>query len=358
MSRTTIDHVARAVLYEGYNLYPYRRSVKSERRWTFGVVSPRQLSEQSGEDSDSSMRTECLIEGDAVAQVNIELRFLHLTARRVARLAYGADPRSESDWTFVDTLEVDQMLYQSWQEASEQTVSCGAHSLAELCERTLDTTFQFPASQEVQILESQTAGPVGVVVHEREPITGLIECAAVQLAADLYRLTVRIVNTSRPVNDSAVRRGEPLQSLVSTHVRLETRGGEFVSVIDPPDELRETSGQLANDRLWPVLVGEPGQRNVLLCSSIILYDYPEIAAESPGDLFDSTEIDEILALRIMTLTDEEKRQMKGMDERTQEILQRTEALPQEQMMKLHGAIRGLRRVTDAHAEPASTSNDR
>ena len=55
-----------------------------------------------------------------------------------------------------------------------------------------------------------------------------------------------------------------------------------------------------------------------------------------------TEIDEILSLRIMTLTDEEKREMRQSDERARQMLERTETMPAEQLMKLHGALRGLR----------------
>jgi len=83
-----------------------------------------------------------------------------------------------------------------------------------------------------------------------------------------------------------------------------------------------------------------------LSSPIILYDYPQIAPESSGDLFDGTEIDEILSLRIMTLTDEEKREMRESDVRARQILERTESLPVDQLMKLHGVLRGLRAVTD------------
>ena len=93
---------------------------------------------------------------------------------------------------------------------------------------------------------------------------------------------------------------------------------------------------------WPVLAGDEGQRDTMLSSPIILYDYPQIAAESAGDLFDGTEIDEILLLRIMTLTDEEKREIRSSDERARQILERTDNMPVEQFMKLHGAIRGLR----------------
>jgi hydrogenase maturation protease len=84
----------------------------------------------------------------------------------------------------------------------------------------------------------------------------------------------------------------------------------------------------------------------MLSSPIILYDYPQIAPESAGDLFDGTEIDEILALRILTLTEDEKREMRDGDERARQILERTEALPEEQFLKLHGVLRGMRPTSE------------
>ena len=108
---------------------------------------------------------------------------------------------------------------------------------------------------------------------------------------------------------------------------------------------------------WPVLVGEEGQCDTLLSSPIILYDYPQIAPESAGDLFDGTEIDEILSLRIMTLTDDEKREMSQSDERARQMLERTETMPVEQLMKLHGVLRG--RSSPGHlAHPRRRPNER
>ena len=91
-----------------------------------------------------------------------------------------------------------------------------------------------------------------------------------------------------------------------------------------------------------VLVGEEGQRDAMLSAPIILYDYPQVAPESPGDLFDGTEIDEILTLRILTLTEEEKRAAAAVDQRARALLERTEALAREQLLRLHGTVRGLR----------------
>jgi hydrogenase maturation protease len=99
-----------------------------------------------------------------------------------------------------------------------------------------------------------------------------------------------------------------------------------------------------------VLVGAEGSFDRMLCSPIILYDYPQIAPESAGDFFDGTEVDEMLSLRVLTMTDEEKAEMRSADTRSRLLLERTETLPAEHMMKLHGAIRGLRRVQQQEEE--------
>jgi hypothetical protein len=133
-----------------------------------------------------------------------------------------------------------------------------------------------------------------------------------------------------------------MRSLASTHAILDVRGGEFISLQNPPENFRESAAGCRNIGVWPVLVGENGERHTMLASPIILYDYPEVAPESAGDFFDATEMDEMLTLRIMTLTEDEKREMRAGDERARRILERTESLAPEHLMKLHGAVRGLR----------------
>ena len=131
--------------------------------------------------------------------------------------------------------------------------------------------------------------------------------------------------------------------VLTSAARVSRRCGcSFTTKFGAVAESHPLAAQCQNVGAWPVLVGDPGERDTLLASPIILYDYPQIAPESAGDLFDGTEIDEILSLRIMTLTDEEKREIRQSDHRARQILYRTEAMPAEQFVKLHGAVRGLR----------------
>ena len=86
----------------------------------------------------------------------------------------------------------------------------------------------------------------------------------------------------------------------------------------------------------------------MLSSPIILYDHPEVAQQSPGDLYDALEIDEILALRVMTLTDTEKAEARGTDARAAAIIDRCDSLTPEAMGRLHGQMRPRRaRMDDA-----------
>ncbi len=122
-----------------------------------------------------------------------------------------------------------------------------------------------------------------------------------------------------------------------------------MSLFEPGDACANHAALCQNVATWPVLVGEEGTRDMMLSSPIILYDYPQVAAESSFDFCDGTEIDEMLALRVMTLTDREKRLMRSLDVRGGEILQRTESLPEEHWRKLHGAIRGLKPIGNSRS---------
>ena len=84
----------------------------------------------------------------------------------------------------------------------------------------------------------------------------------------------------------------------------------------------------------------------MLFSPIILYDYPKIAPESEGDFFDGTEMDEMLTLRVLTLTDAEKEEMRQGDPRARRILERIESLTGEAMLKVHGVVRSLREIRE------------
>jgi len=193
-------------------------------------------------------------------------------------------------------------------------------------------------------LRDEASGSVpGVIVRRQQAVKGAVEVAARREDSGAFKINVRILNLTELEGAGGRSRDEALmRSFVSTHTILNMRGGEFVSLLDPPETFKAAAAGCRNVGTYPVMVGEEGERGCVLSSPIILYDYPQIAPESAGELFDGTEIDEILTLRILTMTDEEKREMRGADDRARRILERTEQLPAEQLMKMHGAMRSLR----------------
>jgi hydrogenase maturation protease len=340
-----VDRIVNAVLYEGYMLYPYRRSaVKNQQRWNFGVLYPECYSEaQSGADS-SSMQTECLVAGSGDAELDIKVRFLHLLDRQAGKPISGSD-----EYRIVDSLEVDGKIFQTWQEAVERDVNVPGVCLSEISFRPRTYEFSFPSSRTIEPVWDASGRIAGAIIREQESVEGSIELRITRQPNDpqLFKVTAHILNLSAFEDASGKCRDEALRrSFVSTHTILSVRGGEFVSLLDPPEALRQSAARCRNIGTWPVLVGREGERDAMLSSPIILYDYPQVSPESAGDFFDGTEIDEMLALRVMTLTDEEKREMQNVDERTSQILERTETLPAEQLMKLHGAMRSLRQLKE------------
>jgi hypothetical protein len=325
--------IADAVLYEGYILWPYRRSaLKNTRRWTFGGVYPRAHSDEHPDDR-WTMRTECLVEGPAEATVDVHMRFLQVVRRQIAR-------RGATGLELVDELVVGGVRHLAWEEATERELTAEALRLGELAsERRVPLAIA--AASEAEEL-SDGAETAGAIMRTSAALHGELTIVAERLRPQLYRLSTEIAN---PTPFASGTREDALErTFCSTHTILAAHDASFVSLTDPPDQLRAEAEACRNEGTWPVLVGEPGERGMLLSSPIILEDYPRVAPESPGDLFDGGEIDQLLTLNILGLTDEEKEEMRASDPRAREILDRTEALSEEELMRLHGAIRELRVV--------------
>lgn len=326
--------VADAVLYEGYLLYPYRASAaKNRSRWQFGVLVPPGF---TATEEPAASQTECLLEAGPDTTLHLQLRFLQLQSRT-------AEEATDDGFRPVARLEAASTTYLTFDEAVDRSADATL-PLAELLTGTAQVvTVEFAAGQSVEPVAD------GRIVHEHWPISAALRVKAEPLPGPygLARLQVRIENTGSwtgPSRQEALR-----HSLIATHLLVAVDSGAFVSLLDPPEWAAPAAENCVNLHTWPVLAGEPGSRDLMLSAPIILYDHPAIAPESPGDLFDATEIDEILSLRTMTLTDEEKREARATDARAAEIIDRTDDLPPELLERLHGAIRMLRPRTTVHA---------
>jgi hypothetical protein len=302
MSLDVAERLVRALMFEGHVLYPYRASsLKNRRRWAFGTLYPRRFCELGASSDPFFMRTECLVSGSAPV-VEISVRFLRLLARRA-----GAES-------------------ETWNEAVERRIDVGEAPLDALCGQSRRVELRLDASRAVD----------DGAERRGEALRAVVDVSATRLDTALFRLAVRVDNLTETAMDAADRARAELSALVSTHALLACREGRFVSQIDPPAELAVHASACRGEGAWPVLVGDARRADVMLSSPIILADYPDVAKNSPGDLFDATEIDEILTLRIRTLSEAERSEALATDPRAREIIERSEALGERELFALHG----------------------
>jgi hypothetical protein len=299
MDTSLIENVAKAVLYEGYVLYPYRpSSVKNRQRWTLGSLYPESFCRSRNGSDAWKIQAECLVDGDGSTSVDVNVRFLQLVAPGPGS-SHGDD----------------------WREAVERQVLAIDLNVGDLVDHPRSIGFAFPGAEDANV-------------------QGSVEIDSTSTGDGLFRVGVRIANTTHfPASALTTHAQAQTHSIASAHVIIGVQSGQFLSSIDPGDRFRDAASGCTNIGLWPVLVGEEGSRSAMLAAPIILYDYPRVAPESHGDMFDATEIDEILTLRILTLTDAEKIEMSGFDARAGALLLRTEALDEEQLLNLHAAMR-------------------
>jgi hypothetical protein len=343
--------VADAILYEGYLLYPYRRSsAKNKMRWQFGVLLPRGWAEAHGL-SDAGIagsaeswwqQTECLAAASGPDTLHVRLRFLQLQRRHVEQRA------EDGAYRVVPRLTVGGREEFGFDEAVPREADIAA-SVDDLLRAGSVTSVSLPAGRDIEPLTQPGTGEAGRVVRSREAIAATVRLSArawEPSAADaagvgqrdrLLRVRVRVENADRSVHAGADREAALGRALLATHTLLAVPGGSFFSQIDPPDWARLAAGGCRNVHTFPVLADPSG--SVVLSSPIILYDHPQVAPESPASLHDATEIDEILSLRTLTLTEQEKAEARATDPRAAAIIDRVGALPPEGFARLHGAIR-------------------
>ena len=236
--------IADAVLYEGYLLYPYRStSAKNQARWQWGVL---------GGEEDDSLSSQFLVRpsdpcvvdesgpmdhsaGSAPADsatthgsLRLVVRFLQLQHRQAQRAVPGGfeDVDALADWV-------------TWDEAVECEVGFGPYEVSGL---DVDVPFEIPGGRDVEEVDG------GRLVRTREPLRGRLS-----LRSDGARvsLTVRNLDVARP--------------FIGTHVIAE---GDFVSLLEPDPGFEEIAAACAQHRCFPVLAGKPGERDLLLISSI------------------------------------------------------------------------------------------
>jgi len=331
MTLTAARQVADAVLYEGYLLYPYRASSsKNVVRWQFGVLGPDGAA-GAGVGELPSMSAEVLMESAPKATVDVLLRFLQVQARVVQSW-------TGTDWADADELNVGGTRWISFHEATPRELPLPA-----LSAQDRELLVDVPGGEEIEELYDGSR-LVGRLVRTRWPLSGRVTLTA-RGGSDkrLTRLGITVRNdttwSAGAVEGCTDRDAAARYSFVGTHLLLTGTGARFVSLLEGPDWSDVDARSCEQSRCWPVLIADDEGGDAVLVAPIILGDHPTIAPESAGDLFDATEIDEILTLRVMTMTEAEKAEARGTDPRAAAILARCDSMTDSSMELLHGARR-------------------
>lgn len=279
--REKIELIADAILYEGYALFPYRKNaLKNRKRFNFGVLSPKVWAEKQTNEQ-YFQQTEILFSADENAKIFFKIRYLQLESK------------------------------EDWQTAHERTIE----NSAEIIEK-----------KEFEISDSKFQ------------IDGKVQIETENICENLFKLNLKIENLTENSSFKNASREEILPfSFVSTHTIFELENGEFISAIEPPQEF-STFSKLENINCFPVLVGDQDKRNFMLSAPIILYDFPEIAQNSFDNFFDGLEIDELMVMNLLALTENEKEEIKKTDAKTRKILEKIENASAEDLLKLHAKM--------------------
>jgi hypothetical protein len=330
--------VADAILYEGYLLYPYHQtSQKNQSRFQFGVLMPPAYSAVDPSEPSAS-QTECLLECRDDAEIQVTVRFLQLQRRRVYELRPGSD-----EWREVSSLDVDGTEFTAWDEAVERDEAIRV-PVTELLTGEVGRSLSITPGETSEDIADSDDRLAGRLIRDWTALEGLIRIRAQRVAGPFgaLKLTVRIENHGTPDRVMRDRSDGLAYAFIAAHSLIWAPGGSFLSMTDPPEWAAPEVAACENVGTWPVLAGPQDCRDLMLSSPVILYDHAEVAPESAGDLFDATEIDEILTLRTLALTDSEKRAARATDPRAAELMDRLDGMPPEMFDKMHGAIRYLR----------------
>jgi|SRR5579875_350458 len=325
--------VADSVLYEGYVLYPYRASARKNKfRWQFGLLYPPGTGERT------SARAECLLEpAGPHPAVYVRARWLHAVRRDV-------EAAEREGWRPVEEAVVDGELLVGWDEGEEEVLDLGPLSVGgEPC--SSQALLSLPGKQDVE-----RSGRARVRTVRRSEPLALAARASAEPAGRYYKVSAELANTKVSSGLRGSAHNELARHcLIGAHIMLAAEGGTFVSVTCPPPEAASAAANCQSDGLYPVLVGEG---DVVLASPIILYDFPAVAPETPGDFYDATEIDEILGLRVLTLTEEEKAEARATDPRAAAVIERCDTMGPAAWERLHGTMRPVQQLFASGAASA------
>ena len=246
------------------------------------------------------MQTECLVEStDGRHWCKSPFAFFTRWRERSGRSSpkQPSIPR-DADSKPVQELRVDGRLYQTWQEAVERTVALAPQSIKTFAERSFELPFTFPSSCTSEPICDDAGRVVGMMTRRQEELQGRVEIGATSIDAKVFKLSVRS-STKREFLSSELASPDAviMRTFASTHAVLSAarrrvpvaarssagihRSGRHLPACrEPTRSWWETRSSASATRCWP-------RRSSFMITR-------GLRRKVPGDLFDGTEIDEIL----------------------------------------------------------------
>lgn len=322
-TKSLLENLTRTVLYEGYSIFPYHRSsIKNQKPIPFGVIYPEEYQTHNLQ-VPSVMQTECIITAQENTTINITVRFLHLIT---------SDAHQENDKNYINT-------YQGGWQTIEREVNSGNLLITTLVNSQKILPIKF---NEIDIDKKgydNNENLKAKIFNNVSPIEGkvIIKAFAIANEKNIFRLRITVINNTAVINADDISRDEAFrQSFLSTNTILKINDGEFISDQSPAENFRDIVAKCQKIGTWPILIDE--SNTTMLSSPIILYDYPQINAQSKGDLFDSLEIEEMLILHLSAMSDEEKERIGESDEKMRAMLDKARQVTPEELLNLHGGM--------------------
>ncbi len=270
-----LEQLVDSLLYEGYALYPYTPgATKNSTPTPFGIVYPPVYAATLASTYDR-LELRCALEAPPDAVLGAEVRFLAVAGER-------------------------------HQARAERLALPGA---------MVGALATLPGSKQASV-QGESAPPLSVS----------LSLTARPLGRGEYEVVFSVENRTL-VSSGLDRAGALARSLLSTHPILRVVGGRFISALERPYKSVNT---------FPVLATPDD--DVVVGAAIALPDHPQIAPESRGGLFDSTEIEEALLLHVQALSDSEREEIERQDPAVREMIARAMAATPEEIVALHGRV--------------------
>ena len=284
-----IEKIADAILYEGYNLFPFRKSsLKNQKRFNFGIVSPKCWAENRTNNAFFQQTEVLIFSKDRDFNISMKIRFLQVEDKKY-----------------------------DWQNVLPRSIEVN-FNFAEILDTQHKKSFKFSSENNFR------------------KIHGEIKTFATRIHKNLFKISLVLINKTESENSSE---NQILpSSFISAHSILQIGKGKFISLRETQKEFESPAGTCKNIGVFPVLAGEKNKQNSVLSSPIILYDFPEVSENSFADFFDGTEIDELMVLSILALSDAEQEEIRKTDEKAAKILDKLDKIDARDLLKLHASM--------------------